>query len=65
MSTVKEAWFKKVGYEPHPQQWLFHNSLVRFRVACCGRRLQVLEKVRWPRGTLSHISLRQIRRIGL
>ena len=25
-------------YEPHPQQWLFHNSQARFRMPNCGRR---------------------------
>lgn len=34
----KRAVFKKVGYEPHPLQWAFHDSEARFRVACCGRR---------------------------
>lgn len=34
----KAAFFRKIGYVPHPQQTLYHNSLARFRVATCGRR---------------------------
>lgn len=34
----KVAYFDKVGYKPHPKQWLFHNSTARFRIPCCGRR---------------------------
>ena len=34
----KRLFFKKVGYEPHPKQWLFHDSTARFRVPVCGRR---------------------------
>lgn len=34
----KREFFKYVGYEPHPKQWLFHNSKARFRVPVCGRR---------------------------
>jgi len=30
--------FAKVGYTPHAQQWLYHNSAARFRVPTCGRR---------------------------
>lgn len=30
--------FKELGYVPHPEQRLFHNSTQRFRVPCCGRR---------------------------
>jgi hypothetical protein len=39
VSTIdKAAYFRKIGYEPHPKQWLFHNSQARFRAPCCGRR---------------------------
>lgn len=31
-------YFDKIGYKPHPRQWLFHQSPARFRVPCCGRR---------------------------
>lgn len=34
----KPAFFKLVGYEPHPHQLLYHNSQARFRVPVCGRR---------------------------
>lgn len=34
----KAAYFKLIGYEPHPKQWLFHRSDSRFRIPCCGRR---------------------------
>jgi hypothetical protein len=34
----KKAYFELIGHDPHPQQWLFHNSPARFRVPCCGRR---------------------------
>jgi hypothetical protein len=34
----KQALFKKIGYEPHPQQILYHNSTARFRLPNCGRR---------------------------
>src|SRR4051812_28268234 len=34
----REAFFRKIGYEPHPKQWLFHNSKARFRYPNCGRR---------------------------
>src|SRR6185503_13755940 len=34
----KAAYFKLVGYAPHPKQWLFHKSRARFRAPCCGRR---------------------------
>jgi len=30
--------FKTVGYSPHREQQRFHDSLARYRVACCGRR---------------------------
>lgn len=38
MSDVKRAWFQKIGYTPHRQQWLYHDSRARFRVPVCGRR---------------------------
>lgn len=40
MSKVidKNAYFEKIGYRPHPKQWLFHNSHSRFRLPVCGRR---------------------------
>lgn len=28
----------EIPYEPHPKQWLFHNSKARFRILSCGRR---------------------------
>lgn len=34
----KAAFFKEIGYTPHPKQQLFHNSTARFRCATCGRR---------------------------
>lgn len=37
-AVSKNDFFKYVGYEPHPKQWLFHNSKARFRVPVCGRR---------------------------
>lgn len=36
--SIKRAWFNRIGYKPHDQQWLFHNSQARFRVPVCGRR---------------------------
>lgn len=35
---LRDAWFKRIGYSPHPEQNLFHNSTARFRIPCCGRR---------------------------
>lgn len=32
------AFFRKIKYDPHPKQWLYHNSPARFRVPVCGRR---------------------------
>jgi hypothetical protein len=32
------AFFRKIGYEPHPKQALFHDSTARFRLPNCGRR---------------------------
>lgn len=34
----KAAYFRRIGYDPHPKQWLFHRSKARFRVPVCGRR---------------------------
>ena len=34
----KQAYFKVIGYDPHPAQLLYHNSQSRFRLANCGRR---------------------------
>jgi len=34
----KAAYFKLVKHNPHPKQWLFHNSSARLRLPCCGRR---------------------------
>jgi hypothetical protein len=34
----KWAWFKTIGYVPHPRQMLYHQSDARFRFANCGRR---------------------------
>lgn len=38
MSIDFKAYAKMVGYEPHREQVLFHNSKARFRVPVCGRR---------------------------
>src|ERR1700744_4831535 len=38
MDPMTEAFWQKVGYNPHPQQRLYHESTARFRVPCCGRR---------------------------
>jgi hypothetical protein len=34
----RAAYFKRIGYQPHREQLLFHNSHARFRVPVCGRR---------------------------
>jgi len=34
----KQAYFNKIGYVPHAQQWLYHTSKARFRFPNCGRR---------------------------
>lgn len=35
----QEKLFNQIKYVPHSEaQWSFHNSDVRFQVACCGRR---------------------------
>jgi hypothetical protein len=36
--VAKSDFFATVGYKPHEQQWLYHNSAARFRVPTCGRR---------------------------
>jgi hypothetical protein len=38
MIIDQEALRAKIGYKPHPQQELYHNSKARFRIATCGRR---------------------------
>jgi hypothetical protein len=38
LKLLREAWFRKIEYTPHPEQQLYHNSLARFRAPCCGRR---------------------------
>lgn len=35
---LKKAWFQKINYTPHPEQFAYHNSTARFRIPCCGRR---------------------------
>lgn len=34
----RAAYFKEIGYTPHREQLLFHNSRARFKVPVCGRR---------------------------
>jgi|SRR5687767_2770638 len=34
----KNAYFARIGHQPHHKQWLYHKSQARFRIACCGRR---------------------------
>jgi hypothetical protein len=34
----RAAFYDKVGYVPHKEQLLYHNSQARFRVPVCGRR---------------------------
>jgi hypothetical protein len=43
-------YFRLIGYEPHPKQWLYHNSKARFRVAVCGRRFGKSRMVAAARG---------------
>jgi terminase large subunit-like protein len=38
VDKMTEAFWRKVGYAPHTQQRLYHESRARFRVPCCGRR---------------------------
>jgi hypothetical protein len=37
-AVSKAKFFTKIGYEPHPKQFLFHYSDARFKVPVCGRR---------------------------
>lgn len=37
-AVSKTAFFRRIGYEPHPEQLLYHNSAARFRLPNCGRR---------------------------
>lgn len=37
-AVSKRAFFQKIGYQPHPQQLLYHDSHARFRLPNCGRR---------------------------
>lgn len=34
----KRAYFRSIGYAPHPRQWEYHQSGSRFKVPVCGRR---------------------------
>jgi hypothetical protein len=34
----KALFFERLGYEPFPEQKLYHNSKARFRIPVCGRR---------------------------
>lgn len=36
--AVRRALFERAGYRPYPGQAKIHDSLVRHRVALCGRR---------------------------
>ncbi len=38
MNDTVSAYFKQVGYEPYKEQWDYHNSTARFRIATAGRR---------------------------
>ena len=38
LGISKEKYFDLIGYQPHPRQWLFHNSKARFKIPVCGRR---------------------------
>lgn len=38
VGVSKQKYFDLIGYEPHPKQWLFHNSRARFKIPVCGRR---------------------------
>jgi hypothetical protein len=38
VDRLTTAFWKSVGYKPHPMQMLYHESPARFRVPCCGRR---------------------------
>lgn len=43
--VLKTAYFKKINYEPHPKQKLYHESRARFRFANCGRRFGKAEYI--------------------
>src|SRR5690348_15305866 len=34
----RNQFFRQIGYQPHREQLLFHNSKARFRIPVCGRR---------------------------
>lgn len=38
VGVSKERLFEVIGYEPHPEQRLYHDSTARFKCAVCGRR---------------------------
>lgn len=40
MSKVidRQKFFDQIGYKPHREQMLYHNSRARFRIPVCGRR---------------------------
>jgi hypothetical protein len=38
LSLPRAAFFEQIGYKPHKQQLLYHNSPARFRLPNCGRR---------------------------
>ena len=38
IGVSKRALFQKIGYQPHAEQLLFHDSKARFRMSNCGRR---------------------------
>jgi hypothetical protein len=37
-ATDKAAYFKSIGYEPHPGQWPFHTSTARYKVLVAGTK---------------------------
>lgn len=38
VDAVTQAFWQKVGYQPHRRQLEYHSSSARFRIPCCGRR---------------------------
>jgi hypothetical protein len=38
ITVDRKVFFDQIGYTPHKQQWLYHNSTARFRLPNCGRR---------------------------
>jgi hypothetical protein len=60
----KAAYFEKVGYKPHPKQWLFHNSRARFRVPCCGRRFGKSRMAGMDVQPLLHVPERRVWIVG-